>query len=455
MQQPDSFTMQKEADLTDFFDPNEFPIEQVIVFPPEPFDALSERGGSKPGVLTPRGRRPGSYSYPPMLDYPVQFPLGRPTSDNLQAICLHGDHRPRYPDSYFPRSGFGQLVRRAGAVNKAESWFSTCCKGNQTWEREVTLCCATQAWELSVQSFCEEDSSVKDRLYHCCRLKGSKRLNCFHNDAPNPNYEATEELPVPELPSTDEFNFDPNTCQRTVMTPYSARQNRERKEKKLSIPKKVDINFPPGRPTETVIQSLCRNQKHRPFYNIKCLPKRGYKWLARQAKTVNWMEKGFKRCCKKRTDVLICAEQKWREELNKFCLHKSSDEASSRCCSGDGANDRYSCFQSISADPHYNMTSAIKKLTLPKVCDMDQSIKNKLTFGLNVLEICCPLSGQDQDDCFWQRLQEMAKRMCLRRLANPALSFCCSVHSDEAPKCIAKFLIDTITNGQKKKCPIS
>ncbi|KAM7383477.1 hypothetical protein PAMP_003123 [Pampus punctatissimus] len=390
-----------------------------------------------------------------MLDYPVQFPLGRPTSDNLQAICLHGDHRPRYPDSYFPRSGFGQLVRRASAVNKAEYWFSTCCKGNQTWEREVTLCCATQAWELSVQSFCEEDSSVKDRLYHCCRLKGSKRLNCFHNDAPNPNYEATEELPVPELPSIDNFNFDPNTCQKTVMTPYSARQNRERKEKELSTPRKVDINFPLGQPTATTIHSLCHNQKHRPLYNIKCLPNVGYNWLALQAKTINRMERGFKWCCKKRTDALICAKKKWRKELNKFCLHESSDEASSRCCSGDEAN-RYSCFHNISADPHYNMTWT----TLHNICDMRKSIKNKLTFNI-LLKKCCPLSGQDQNTCFGQELEKMTQKICSKKRILPPFRLCCKLSSDDAAKCINKFLIDIITKPsnlsreKRKRCPIS
>lgn len=84
--------------------------------------------------------------------YPVQFPLARPSLDNLQAICLHSDHRPRYPDSYFPPSGFGAMRRRASAVNNAESWFSTCCHGNQTWGMDVTLCCATQAVSLT---FCK------------------------------------------------------------------------------------------------------------------------------------------------------------------------------------------------------------------------------------------------------------------------------------------------------------
>ena len=66
-------------------------------------------------------------------------------SNNLQAICLHGNHRPRYPDTYFPASGFGQLKRRALAVNLAESLFSVCCTANQTRGQDQTLCCVKQA----------------------------------------------------------------------------------------------------------------------------------------------------------------------------------------------------------------------------------------------------------------------------------------------------------------------
>lgn len=102
------------------------------------------------------------------------------------------------------------------------------------------------------------------------------------------------------------------------MTPYSIRGNKkQKKEKKPFSPQKVDIKFPPGRPTATTIESLCLNQKLRPLYNVKCLPNVGYEWLARQAKTINRMEKGFKQCCKKKQEVLICAEQKVERETYK------------------------------------------------------------------------------------------------------------------------------------------
>lgn len=62
--------------------------------------------------------------------------------------------------------------------------------------------------------FCEEDSSVKDRLYECCRERGDKRLNCFSKDAPNPDYEATEELPVEPVQASAEFHFKITDCSR-------------------------------------------------------------------------------------------------------------------------------------------------------------------------------------------------------------------------------------------------
>lgn len=174
-----------------FFRFTGFPDDSPVVSPPERFERINDKGKHPfihlPGVLKPgrssylflsffelsrtfylysyfksivcnnsqvpgffyaSGRLrfgPRSFGGPPILDYEVQFPLGRPTSDNLRAICVNGDRRPSYPESYFPASGFGQQKRKASAVNKAESWFSTCCQGNQTWGTEVTLCCATQA----------------------------------------------------------------------------------------------------------------------------------------------------------------------------------------------------------------------------------------------------------------------------------------------------------------------
>ncbi|XP_054477114.1 extracellular matrix protein 1-like [Anoplopoma fimbria] len=438
MEDSDSFIFQKEVDLRDY--------------------VMKE--GSKPGVLTPRGGRPRPRSFrgPYFLEYPVQFPVGRPTSDNLQAICLHGEHRPNYPASYFPVSSYGQHKRMGSAVNMAESWFSTCCKGNQTWEREVTLCCATQAWELSVQLFCEEASSIKAPLYHCCRLRGNDKLNCFQNDAPNPNYEATEELLVPPLPSTVNFSFDPSTCQRTEMIPQSLRGNGD-------APRKVDISFPPGQPTADTIETLCRNQKQRPLYKINCLAGEEYAWLARQAKTINRIEKGFKQCCKKKHGVLNCADQKWREELNKYCVDENGEKVDFPCCLVGESNDRYSCFRNVSDDPHYDMTSATEELSLHKICDTHKIIKKKFPVGFPVKHLvdqCCPLPEELKTACFEQKLEELSQICSAKKTSPPAVRRCCRMSSQRPAQCMSKILMDAISKAnnvsrqkKRKKCPLS
>ena len=115
------------------------------------------------------------------------------------------------------------------------------------------------------------------------------------------------------------------------MIPRSLKVNKGKKVKIPSASQKVDINFPPGRPTTDNIKSICQNQKLRPLYSVKCLAGSDYEWLTRQAKTINRIEKGFKQCCKKKMGMFSCADRKVRQEafkqilcslvVLKFCLH--------------------------------------------------------------------------------------------------------------------------------------
>lgn len=175
------------------------------------------------------------------------------------------------------------------------------------------------------------------------------------------------------------------------------------RKKEPSSSRRVDINFPPARPHADTIDSLCRNQKLRPLYAFKCLPGGEYQWLALQAKTVNRLERKFKQCCKSRRNVLDCADKKvkceiprvrrqhvgastiaydlfpfvsqWRQELDKYC---QADGVDFQCCSpGDGAVDRYTCFQNIAPSPHYNTTASNEEPSLEKVCDLHKIIKKK------------------------------------------------------------------------------
>ncbi|CAG11891.1 unnamed protein product [Tetraodon nigroviridis] len=439
--------MQRPVDLSELFDLKDF----VRVPQPENSDSQRVRGPARPRSF----------------QYHVQFPLARPSSDNLQAICSHSAHRPRYPKTYFPSSGYGQQKRRADAVNNAEFWFSGCCEKNATWGSETTLCCATQAWKRHIESFCKEDTSVKDLIYQCCRLDGRKQLDCFHNDAPNPSYDPTEELPVSPIATTTEFSFEPSTCQRPVETQHSfqerSNKHQEKKRKQPPSSQKASINFPPGRPTADNVESLCQNQKLRPLYSVKCLAGPHYKLLTRQTKSMNRIEKGFKQCCKKKQGVLECVEQKWREELDTFCEKQSGKKRGVQCCLQDlAAVDRFKCFQDAAPDPHYNVTSANEGPTLKKVCEVHKLIKKKFPAALPLkafVSHCCPLAEETRTACFEQKIRETSTNMCSsKKNSSPALRRCCSAATEDAPGCFFKLVMDAVTkvahNKKRKRCPL-
>ncbi|KAF6739746.1 Extracellular matrix protein 1 [Oryzias melastigma] len=445
----DSFFMQRQVDMSSVFDLQKESLLQRPINPP--LMPMGE-GAFAFGVMTPRGSRPS------FEQYPVNFPLSQPSADNIEAICRHGDFRPRYPKSYFPTSSFSKFKRMAAAVNNAESWFGTCCNQNQTSLNDTVLCCTTQAWELSVKLFCEEDSAVKDVLYECCRKRGIDRLKCFNADSLNQNYQPTEELPVSPVPPTAEFNFDPSICPRKLMTPRSVRK----KEKKTFTSQKTDINFPLGQPTADNIESLCRTSRRQPFYSIRCLPRSGYELLARQAKSINSLTRAFQRCCS-RSNKLNCANQKWREELEKFCSVKQK-KTSFMCCSGDDPAAWSACFQSASPDPYYNTTSASKEASLTNLCD-NPSLKNRLPTEFpaeTFLSECCPLPEPDKTICSTQKLAEMSQEACSKRESQSVtVKLCCRLGSQErSSKCVSKLVMDPIANAarnsrKRKICPIS
>ena len=79
----------------------------------------------------------------------------------------------------------------------------------------VYVLCILQ-WKQMVATFCEMDTSVKDRVYSCCKEQGSAKLKCFQEDAPNASYLPTEELPVSPIPVESSFSFNPDTCLRNA-----------------------------------------------------------------------------------------------------------------------------------------------------------------------------------------------------------------------------------------------
>ncbi|CAL8256606.1 unnamed protein product [Boreogadus saida] len=447
---------QREVDMDEFMTAMHQEIRVAVEI--EPNGELSERG---PPAFGPR-----SFGMPPpSLNYPVEFPPGRPMPNNLQAICLHGDHRPRYPDTYFPASGFGQLKRRALAVNLAESLFSECCAANQTRGQNLMLCCVKQAWKQMVATFCDMDTSVKDRVYSCCKEQGSAQLKCFQEDAPNASYLPTEELPVSPIPVESSFSFSPDTCLRnaplrSTLTPRSLRGTIQQR----TLSNKVSISFPPARPMADDITSVCIHHKLRPFYDLRCLPRRGYGWLVRQTKAVNRLERGFKQCCKRKQEVLECADGKWREEMDRFCREDKERKMKYHCCEMEEGQERYECFHSSSPSAGYNVdlstyTPTLQNASLGQICETHKLIKKKLLAGLpiqNFVKQCCHLSSNQRTSCIQQKIKN--KGICSTRKA-PFVAKCC-ITSVDSSKCISKILMNAISKQIKidqrtKKCPLS
>ncbi|KAK7886804.1 hypothetical protein WMY93_026425 [Mugilogobius chulae] len=307
----------------------------------------------------------------PAERYPVQFPLARPSPENIGSICLHGDRRPRYPPSYFPRSGFGVHKREADAVNTLEAWFTTCCGQNQT--EEALLCCATQAWEKSISHFCEVGFRIKAPHFHCCKRNSSERLPCFDSAAKNKDYSPSEESPVQPEPPKAKFNFDPSSCSGTVTPQSISDGKRRKKEKKLSASLKVDIDFPLAMPTDSNHRAICANLKVRPRYNVKCLDGLGRDLVVEQAKTHNNIERRFTRCCSKRQEILPCLDSAWKQEMKRFCSSSKRKNIDFPCCDGGV---QFDCFENVSTNRDYNQTLA-DSLSLDNICDTHKMLSFK------------------------------------------------------------------------------
>ncbi|XP_050992086.1 extracellular matrix protein 1-like isoform X2 [Labeo rohita] len=150
------------------------------------------------------------------IDPPVQlepyFPPAKPSLENLNAVCVHGNGRPRYPASCLPSSGYG-YIRRAGiAVNRVEAWFSQCCQRGVAQGDQQVLCCAKQAWETALSHFCIEEHGTMTLVHECCEKKGEEQWNCFEKQAPNPSYQPLSGYTAPVITPDRIFTWDPNNC---------------------------------------------------------------------------------------------------------------------------------------------------------------------------------------------------------------------------------------------------
>ncbi|XP_029299304.1 extracellular matrix protein 1 [Cottoperca gobio] len=139
----------------------------------------------------------------------VPFPPANPTVQNLDAICNQSQGRPRYPSSFFPRSSVSHFRRRGNCINRMESWYSSCCSGQQS---DQILCCTQQAWKQALTQFCVEEFSTMTNAYVCCVDSGDDRWECFDSELPNPNYDPTPGYTAPTVAEELGFIFNATAC---------------------------------------------------------------------------------------------------------------------------------------------------------------------------------------------------------------------------------------------------
>ncbi|XP_062847538.1 extracellular matrix protein 1 isoform X2 [Trichomycterus rosablanca] len=208
--------------------------------------AVEEKGPTRPPV---------SHQ---LHDYYVPFPLGRPTLNNIFAICHYSGRRSWYPKEKLPDSGFGSIIRQIKANNKLEYWFPVCCGNNSTQDEELTLCCAEQAWKESLADFCWEELSIKTIPFHCCKLDGSEIWKCFEKFAVDHDYLPTNQsLWTPSPSIIENFDFNPSTCKRTSIQEDVPEVLRERETlRPRSKPSDLDLSMYSGMEQRMVIPDI-------------------------------------------------------------------------------------------------------------------------------------------------------------------------------------------------------
>uniref|UniRef100_A0A3Q3ASK6 Extracellular matrix protein 1a n=2 Tax=Kryptolebias marmoratus TaxID=37003 RepID=A0A3Q3ASK6_KRYMA len=123
--------------------------------------------------------------------------------------CLQSQSRPRYPNSFFPASGFSYFRRLGSTINRLESWYSLCCSGLVAQQTIQILCCTQQAWKQALSRFCIDEFSVKTSPYECCEYKDEERWTCFNSQLPNPHYFGKPGYTSPPMPAEPGFSFNP------------------------------------------------------------------------------------------------------------------------------------------------------------------------------------------------------------------------------------------------------
>ncbi|XP_058246178.1 extracellular matrix protein 1 isoform X2 [Hemibagrus wyckioides] len=387
----------------------------------------------------------------------ITFPLARPTTTNIHAICQYSNYRPRHSKDALPSSGFGYLHRQASAVNQLESWYTVCCS-NITQDVEQTLCCAQQAWETSLSAFCEEEFSIKTSHYHCCKKNGLERWDCFEKEASNMSYKPSESEAQFSYHDMQNFDFDLNSCQKTSISEVITKR-----QIKTEL-----ISFPPGRPNADNISPICAFRKYRPRFITSCLPPTGFDWFGHQLKAINSLEKGFGHCCKENKHIKVCAEDKWKKMVDRFCKDekKKNQENQYECCNKQRGEEQYGCFSTAAPNPQYMVMNDNLLLedhaSLDMFCGTYRALQKMKHLPFNVDEMaenCCILVGAERSTCLQIQMDIHLDDAC--KADNPSVTQvkqnCCRKAANERSRCLTKLLLHNIAKAiriNRRRCPI-
>ncbi|XP_036624878.1 extracellular matrix protein 1 isoform X1 [Trichosurus vulpecula] len=111
--------------------------------------------------------------------------------------------------------------------------------------------------------------------------------------------------------------------------------------------------FPPGRPSPHNINQICSPDRKHVVYGPWNLPQTGYSHLSRQGHALNFLETGYTRCCRLKTNRLDCATAVWADTLFRFCEAEFSVKTRAYSCCWLQGEARLSCFQEGAPLPEY------------------------------------------------------------------------------------------------------
>lgn len=404
-------------------------------------------------VFSPRGRRPTPKCEdqdscptadisPPMRGNLPDFPPGKPSRDNIENICLETRVRPNYGPHNLPQTGYGHLSRQGDAITNIEEGFSQCCY------QKDRLSCAQKVWKNGLDQFCEDEFSVKTRPHHCCKRRGSEREACFAKEAPASGYEsmidgATEPLQVEsaDIPGlANPRSLSP--CSEDQASPSGGcRKAKPGSSRRVKVPK---LSFPPGEPTDSCIQNICRLRKFRPQYTTKDYPQTGYGWLQRQIKAINRMENEFKNCCK--NENITCAHAMWEDVLLDFCQQELRVKTRHyECCEEVEPSAQLACFASRAPHPGYDKEletidlGFINATALAMICGSAKLQTKQKQIPLLVKSLtddCCQQTMEEGLQCADQKRASFIEMLCSTKKDTwKDTEKCCNKSESERVKC--------------------